>query len=260
MAAIERHSFERDGFKLSYLDSVEGKPLVALHAHWMEGSTFSRLADDLSPIWRVIALDQRGHGFSERSSDYSRSAYIADILGLFNHLDIDKAVVLGNSLGGVNAYQLAARNPQRVAALIVEDIGATINDDTIIALEWKGIYPTRAALEAKIGERLSPALRSSIRETAQGWRLAFDPDDMVISQTGLNGDHWDDWLASRCPALLIRGRQSRVSNAILFEQMAERRPNTKLVIVDGGHVVHFDNPAGFAHVVKEFLDGLADES
>ena len=257
MTPLKRHAFERDGITLSFLDSSKGRPLLALHAHWMEGATFSRLANDLSPDWRVIALDQRGHGFSDHTSDYTRAAYLDDILGLLDHLRIDRVVILGNSLGGANAYQFAARNPERVSALIVEDIGATISDDTSFALAWRGSYPTRDALEAKIGERLSPALAPSIREAADGWRLAFDPGDMVASQTELNGDHWDDWLASRCPALLIRGRESRVSDAALFDEMAVRRPNTQLVTLDGGHVVHFDNPDDFALTVANFLTGLA---
>ena len=206
MKTLERHAFEREGLTLSFLDSTEGRPLLALHAHFMESATFSRLANDLSPNWRVIALDQRGHGFSDHTSDYTRTAYLDDIVGLLDHLEIDCVVILGNSLGGANAYQFAARDPERVLALVVEDIGAVIADDTSFALPWAGVYPTRDALEAKIGERLLPALAASIRETAEGWRLAFDPGDMIASQAELNGDHWDDWLAGRCPALLIRGR------------------------------------------------------
>ena len=253
----ERHAFKSGDLTLSYLDSIKGQPLLALHAHWMEGATFLQLATDLSPDWRVIALDQRGHGYSDHSTVYTRAAYLSDIVALLDHLGLDKVAVLGNSLGGVNAYQFAARYSERVLALIVEDIGAIIDDDTSFALAWQGIYPTRDALVEKIGERLSPALATSIRETALGWKLTFNPEDMVASQKQLNGDHWDDWVASRCPALLIRGRESRVSDAALFQQMAARRPRTQLVTLDGGHVVHFDNPRGFSDAVRDFLSTIS---
>ena len=78
--------------------------------------------------------------------------------------------------------------------------------------------------------------------------LAFDPQDTVASQTGLNGDHWEDWLASSCPALLIGGCDSRVTNAAHVKQMASRRSNTHLVTLKGGHVAHFDNLAAAGQV------------
>jgi esterase len=254
---MNRRSFMRDGLTLSFLDGGDGNPLVALHAHWMEAETFAPLAKVLPPRWRLIALDQRGHGFSDHASSYSRVDYLQDITGLLDHLGLRSVVLLGNSLGGANAYQFAARFPDRVSAMIIEDIGAVINDDISFALPWAGMYETRAALEERIGERLVSVLTPSIRETASGWTLAFDPKDTVKSQKALNGDHWDDWLASSCPALLIGGRDSRVTHAPQLEEMASRRPNTKLVTLAGGHAVHFDNPEGFAKTVGEFLDGLA---
>jgi esterase len=219
----------------------------------MEAATFAPLAEMLPPRWRLIALDQRGHGFSYHAQSYTRADYLDDIAGLLDHLGLNSVVLLGNSLGGVNAYQFAARFPDRVSAIIIEDIGAVINDDTSFALSWAGVYATRAALEERIGERLVPALTPSIRKTAAGWTLAFDPHDTVQSQKALNGDHWDDWLTSSCPALLIGGRDSRVTDAAQLEQMASRRPNTRLVKLSGGHVVHFNNPLGFTKTVGDFL-------
>lgn len=254
---LQRAAFSREGLTLSYLDSGMGRPLVALHAHWMEAATFAPFAGRLPPEWRLVALDQRGHGFSDHASRYSRSDYLDDLLALLDHLKLASAVVLGNSLGGANAYQLAARYPDRVSALIIEDIGAVIDDDTRFALPWAGLYPTRAALEERIGARLVPALKPSIRETARGWRLAFDPRDTVASQSELNGDHWNDWLASTCPALLIGGSDSRVTDAARLKQMAARRANTQLAMLPGGHVVHFDNAEGFASTVCGFLGTLA---
>ena len=56
---MQRHTFQNNGLALSYLDSTGDKPiLIALHAHWMEGSGFIPLAYELASDWRVIALDQ----------------------------------------------------------------------------------------------------------------------------------------------------------------------------------------------------------
>jgi pimeloyl-ACP methyl ester carboxylesterase len=67
---------------------------------------------------------------------------------------------------------------------------------------------------------------------------------------------WKDWLATDCPPLLIRGRESRVTTAEQVEQMATRRANTRVAALDAGHVVHFDDPAGFTDAVESFLRQL----
>jgi pimeloyl-ACP methyl ester carboxylesterase len=256
---LQRHSFEHNGLTFSYLDSgphsaSDSRVLVALHGHLMEATTFAPLAADLAPHWRVIALDQRGHGRSSHAPTYQRSDYIGDLEALFAHLNLPQAVLLGSSLGGVNAFQFAARHPEQVSALIVEDIGAIVTDDISFILHWSGISPTREDLVAKVGERFAPYLADSFRETSDGWTLAFEPHEMVASQNALCGDHWHDFLATTCPALLIRGTQSRVTTAEHLEQMALRRPNTTLLTLEGGHILHMDQPALFNAAVRQFLD------
>jgi pimeloyl-ACP methyl ester carboxylesterase len=223
----------------------------------MEGLTFAPLAAALAPGWRVIALDQRGHGYSDHAPSYTRDDYIGDIDALFECLDLNAAVMLGHSLGGLNAYQFAARYPGRVDALIVEDVGAEVSVDAGFVLDWGGCFATREALAERVGPRFLAAVQDSFRQTPQGWKLAFEPQDMVVSQNLVNGNYWADWLATTCPALLIRGRDSRLTTVSHIEQMAARRPNTRLQVLDGGHVVHLDNPAGFTKAVKGFLHNLA---
>ncbi|MGA2352551.1 MAG: alpha/beta hydrolase [Terracidiphilus sp.] len=254
---MQRFNFQRNGLNLSYLDSgSNGQALIALHSHWMQSQTFAPLAEVLAPEWRVIALDQRGHGESDHALTYSHNDYIDDLLGLTDHLGPGKAVLLGNSLGGVNAYQFAARYPDRARALIIEDIGAVLADDTSFAFAWSGIFKTRGDLGERIGPRFLPYIHDSIRTAPAGWRLAFDLRELAASQEAVNGNHWQDWLATDCPALLLRGQQSRVTTQQHMEEMAATRPHTLLRNLEGGHVLHFDNPAGFASVVSEFLVNL----
>jgi esterase len=254
---MDRREFQHDGLQFSYLDSGgEGKVLIALHAHLMEGATFAPLAGVLTPTWRVIALDQRGHGYSDHAKSYTRDDYLHDLEAFFRYLGINEAVLLGNSLGGVNAYQFAARHPEKVRGLIIEDIGAEVRDDVSFVLAWEGTFATREALAERIGARFVPYFEDSFRSTPEGWRMAFDPGDIVESQKQMCGDHWQDWLASSCPALLLRGQDSRVTTQAAIEQMAARRPDTTQVTLDGGHVLHFDNPSAFNEVVQTFLTGL----
>lgn len=258
---MKRHVFQHNGLTFSYLDSGgDGQILIALHAHWMEGSTFVPLAAALAPEWRVIALDQRGHGYSNHAATYTRDDYLDDLLALFVHLHLKKPVVLlGNSLGGINAYHFAARYPHLVRAIIIEDIGVEIAADSAdmnFVLAWDGIFKTREELEQRVGARFQPYLQDSFRQTKEGWRLAFNPHDMVVSGTCVMGDHWKEWLATDCLALLIRGKESRVTTHAHLEEMSLRRPNTFFSTLEAGHIVHFDNPTDFTKVVSKFLKEL----
>lgn len=251
---MKRQEFKHAGLTFSYLDSGGTAPiLICLPALWMEAVTYMPLAVALAPEWRVIALDQRGHGYSDHAASYSRDDYIGDLLALINHLRLDTVPVLGNSIGGHNALQFAARYPDKVSALIIEESSVVESNNIDFVKEWAGYFSTQKQLEEAIGERLTPYLESSFRHTAQGWKLAFNPDDMVESNSFTNGDFWQDWLASRCPTLLIRGLTSPLSDPALYRQMANRRANTCMVGLKGGHVVHEDNPKGFAAEVKMFL-------
>jgi pimeloyl-ACP methyl ester carboxylesterase len=258
---FQRHTFQHDNLTFSYLDTgpssnASPRVLIALHGHLMEAATFASLAEVLSPDWRVIALDQRGQGHSSHAPSYTRTDYISDIEALFAHTGLQQAILLGSSLGGVNAFQFAARHPVRVRALIIEDIGAIVSDDISFILPWAGVSPTREALITKVGERFAPYLADSFRQSPAGWTLAFEPAEMVASQKCLCGDHWQDFLATTCPTLLFRGAQSRVTNPDHLEQMALRRPNTTLVVLEGGHILHVDQSTLFNATTRRFLNSL----
>ncbi|MFD0375852.1 alpha/beta fold hydrolase [Streptomyces sp. NPDC127112] len=244
------------GRRLSYLDSGgPGQLLLALHGHFAEARTFTPLARQLAPDWRVVALDQRGHGYSDRPPDFSRDGYVEDAAAVLHHLGSGPAVVLGHSLGGVNAYHLAFRRPRLVRALVIEDIGAEVDGDLSFCLTWPHRTPTRAALLEALGGS-APHLTDAVREYGDGWGLAFHPEDMAASQRALNGDHWQAWLGSDCPALLVRGSRSGVLPAGHARAMAAGRPGTRLVELPAGHTVHATDPGGFAAAVRAFLDGL----
>ncbi|GAA3089881.1 alpha/beta fold hydrolase [Streptosporangium carneum] len=246
------------GRRLSYLDfGGPGRPLLALHGHLSEGASFAAVAAELAPEWRVIAPDQRGHGESDRAADYSREGYLADVLALLDHLGLDQVAIAGHSLGGVNAYQLAARHPERVTAFV--------NADAPVVLGLEGPNPlafvlglpyqaaTREALVEALGQA-APYFADTLRENADGtWRLPFHPQDMVDSEDLVHGDHWADWLASACPALLVRGSEGGVIPADQAQAMIDRRPNTRLAELATDHFVYAGDPKGFAEAVREFL-------
>jgi pimeloyl-ACP methyl ester carboxylesterase len=253
-----RASLDLGGRRLSYLDfGGPGRPLLALHGHLDQGAMWSELAAALGPDWRVIAPDQRGHGQSDRAPDYSRDGYISDAAALLAHLDVRQVVALGHSLGGLNAFQLAARHPHLVSALIIEEIPAVITGPS--RLDFLLASPYQAAARAELIEGLGPAgpmFSEWLRELPDGsWRLPFHPQDMVNSEASNWGDHWADWLATDCPALLVVGRDSPVTRD-QAHAMTEKRPNTRLVELNGDHFVHAHDPAAFITAVRVFLSSL----
>ena len=252
---MRRSSFVHDGLTLSYLDAGgPGAVIVALHATWMEAGTYADLAAALAPKWRVVALDQRGHGHSDHPHSYSWDGFIGDIGALLDHLAIAGPVVLlGNSLGATAAFRFAARHPDRVRALVNEEGPAVIKGNLDFMREWNGVFPTREALADRIGERLAWSVEPSFRQTPEGWTLAFSPTALADAQENLRGDFWSDWCSTNCPALVVRGDDSRAVDGDLMKRMAQERENSRLVTLSGGHVAHHDQPEEFAAAVRDFL-------
>lgn len=223
---------------------------------------FNSVVPYLVANFRIIGVDSRGQGKSTFGSNLNYARIQLDIETLLQSLQINDVTIIGFSDGGTIAYRLAIESSIKInkivtiGALIIEDIGAVMSDDMSFVLPWAGIFETREALADRIGPRLVAYLQDSFRHTPAGWRVAFNPQDMLVSQGLLNGDHWQDWLATSCPALRIRGLHSPLTTQSHFDEMAARRPNTYLKTLEGGHVVHFDNPIGFTGAVRAFLQEL----
>lgn len=254
---VERGSFTNDGLRLSYLDSGEtDRPvLLALHGHLNEGRFVDQGALPPGHGYRVIAPDQRGHGESDHANPdggYATDRYVDDALALLNLLEVDQAVVLGHSLGGAVTYCLAARAPERVRAMVVVDIAACIDDSLDLVTAWPRRAPTREALVDAFGF-MGPKQEFVMREYDDGWGVPWHREGMPQSQRELNGDRWDQWLATDLPTLLVHGTDSRQLATAHAEDMARRRPNTELVHLPGGHAMYVDHPEEYAAAVSPFL-------
>lgn len=262
-----RKYFQSGTLTLSYLDYGGDSPhvLLLLHGHMNDARTFSAFAASFQKEWRVIGLDQRGHGWSEHppDTDYSRESYTQDILNLVRHeLGGRPVTIVGHSLGGLNAYQFAARHPEFVKAVIVEDIGVEIQADLTFVEQLPAHSATLDDLRAsllRVGVKAIDYFSESVFEDEQGWGFRSDLKGMKISQQNSNGEWWEDWLSSTCPILLIHGKKSFVLDASQAELMASRRANTRLATFEHcGHGVHIDDPNEYCRVVKAFLDEVQE--
>jgi len=141
-------SFNHDDVEIAFLDEGEGEPIVLVH-----GFASSKNVNWVYPTWvselrkggrRVIALDNRGHGESSKLYDvaaYSIPIMSGDILALMDHLEIDRADVMGYSLGGRMAAWLGVNAPERLRSAILGGIGLAMiegggpGENVAVALE-----------------------------------------------------------------------------------------------------------------------------
>lgn len=237
-----------------------GVPVVALHGHFGSARTFAGLARELGDAVRLIAPDQRGHGHAGSRPTYTTDDYVADAAAFVEARELAPAIVLGHSMGGVVAYALAARRPELVRAVIVEDAPAVVGPGMLDVSGW----PRRAATVRELCELIeaqgvpdaSYFAESAVR-FPDGWGLAFDHDELMTSQREHVADYWADWLAVTVPVLLLHGARSFVVETAHVREMVERRPQTTYrELADAGHWIHDDEIPGVAAAIAAFVAGL----
>lgn len=123
---------DRSGLELFYRDYVSqgvGSAVLCLHGFMRNSRDFEELAPRLAVGRRVIASDLHGRGHSARmtkATDYHFDLLISDMWALLDHLHIERVVVIGTTLGGLMTIEMAGKEPERVAGIVVNDIGAGI--------------------------------------------------------------------------------------------------------------------------------------
>lgn len=255
---MNRKYYHNRNCRLSYLDfGGTGETIIALHGHLGCASMYARLEKEIPDLYRVVALDQRGHGFSDWGNDYTREAYLSDILALYQELKINKAIIIGHSLGGVNAYQFAAKYPELVSDLIIEDIGTVIDNDLSYTLKWPSSFSSLRLFRDFLTEQgiknCLYFMESLIRKNGR-WQLQFDSKGLQKSQQNLNGNWSADWNKIQCNTLLMRGKNSDTLSADQAQLLTRGKDNMALIEFDNcGHTIRNDNFEEFKNTVLDFL-------
>lgn len=264
-----------NGHRLHYLDwGREGQPVMLL-AHGLRGHAHSW--DDVAAAfcgdYHVLALDQRGRGDSDwaKDGDYTTAAYVADLAGFCEALNLDKFILVGHSMGGRNAMAFAGRHPEKVSRLVIVDVGPTLDSrgSQRIADEIKSV-PEEFASFADALEYMNRQNRFASPEVMRrrvqyatkelpngkvGWKY-----DALIREQRRNGtvppaeDLWPALPNITCPSLIVRGAETDLLSSETAERMLATLPNPALVeIARAGHMVFEDNPGDFIAAVRDFL-------
>jgi pimeloyl-ACP methyl ester carboxylesterase len=256
----------RNGERLACRDfGGQGPPVLLLHGLAGHAGEWAETASWLIRRARVYALDQRGHGRSERHpGDLSRAAHVADVVSVVESLGGPRTVLIGQSLGGQTALLTAAQYPELVEGLVVAEATAgeptpEVAAEVRASLEaWPVPFPSRqAALDFFGGEGLvAHAWADGLEEASDGLRPSFDIDVVVSAlEAAETRSYWEEWASIRCPILVVRGEHGTL-RADEAKRMADSL-STRLVEIPGaGHDVHLENAAAWRAAIEGFLETL----
>jgi pimeloyl-ACP methyl ester carboxylesterase len=242
----------------------EGPGVLLLHGLAGTAREWEETAAWLSETHRVIALDQRGQGRSERRpDDVSREAFVDDAIAAIDELALAPAVLVGQSLGGHTAFLVAAARPDLVRGLVVAEASPAEakpgEPDEIRKLlsAWPAFASREAAQEFFGGDTpVGRAWARNLEEADDGLVPAFDTDVMVETIAAAADGRWDEWRRIQAPTLIVRGEHGDLPEKEAAE-MAQALPSAELVTLPGGHDVHLDAPEAWRTAVEGFLARLS---
>jgi len=267
--AVPGSVIDVDGRRVHYVEAGTGSPILLIHG-W-NGSTFDMryTIAELSRQYRVIAPDLLGYGYSARppDGDYSLAGQAAFVISLMDRLGIQRASVLGHSMGGAIAMQLALRHPERIDRLILV-ASATAHEmmrGRTIGLLARPIVPLATLLfvrESMVQRGLRRAVHDPEFVTPEVLEGHYRPlrmkGHMRASMLQLSDRRKDppfDAREIRQPTLIIWGEHDRVVPLARGLELAEQIPNAQLAIIrSAGHLVLEEQPVECARALLPFLE------
>ena len=258
-----RHTVTRDGIELVYWRwPGAGPPTLLLHGIGNYGRYWDFFAQAVAGRLTLVAPDARGHGESARPAEgYAPADFTADALAVLDAIGTRRALVVGHSMGGLHAINLAARHPDRVRALVIVDsspepLPAGAERARRLLSGRSARFADRDDARAYL-ERTSPGYSPAVYEN----RLAFafreengelvwrsDPNalERIMSGRMPTEDRWDALSAIRCPTLVVRGTHSNVLSEETAQDMVRSLADGRLMELDAGHNVPLDRPRELA--------------
>lgn len=257
----------------------QGQPLFILHGLYGSGDNWLTIAKELASYCEVYLVDQRNHGRSFHSEIHDYPSMAGDLKRLMDHLKIEKAAILGHSMGGKTAMRFGAENQDRVTRLIIADISPRTYSDHPSDIRQARFHETilrslssidlqnvtsLGGVDAILKETIPDKqlrqflLKNLDRNRDTGFRWKLNLEVLLKSITNLNAG-MESYVQTgisftQFPTLFIRGEQSdyiREPDLTLIHQLYPLAQVT--TIKNAGHWLHAQQPALFISVVKRFL-------
>lgn len=275
---------EANGLRFHYRewgDTRTRHAVVLLHGYAETSEAWTETAQDLAREFRVIAIDQRGHGQSDRATDrdYTRATQMEDLEAIIESLGLRSVTLIGHSMGGANAICYAAEHPEMTTALVVVETAPEVlrsGIETIRRLLATGasFHSLDEAIESfreffpyATTEQIERRVRASLTVNDDGMYVwDFDPifrdptsrpPDPDPGQRRLS-DLWDCADRVQCPTMIVRGSETDMLTPEAIQRLHRRVSGSRVSLIeDAGHSVPTDQPAALSLNIREFLQSIA---
>jgi pimeloyl-ACP methyl ester carboxylesterase len=250
-----------NGITIHYEDSGNGPAVLLTHGYGAAGAMWEPQRHALNGAgYRLVAWDMRGHAETESPEDpaqYSEALTIADMLGLMDMLEIEKAVVGGLSLGGFMSLAFELAHPERVRALLLCDTGPGYRSDEARA-KWNRMAERSAANFEEKGldaAGRSPEVQAAVKFHKSAAGLAHSARGMLAQVDSRVIDHLPE---IDVPTLVIVGEKDEPYHDASHYMQSKIHGARLEIIPNAGHAANMDQPEAFNRVVLEFLASLPD--
>ena len=277
--------WSNDGLRLHYRDypgdDPARPPVICIPGLTRNARDWDGVAARLSPDWRVICVDLRGRGESAYAKDpmtYVPLTYVQDLEALLRELALDRFILFGTSLGGLLSMLLGAAERQRVAGLLINDVGPALNDAGVARIRsyvgrstsWPTwVHAARDLREAhgasypdwKLEDWLVFAKR--VARLSNSGRIVYDYDLRIAEPFKLpllaGLDMWSAFeTLGDVPALVVRGEHSDILSAETLARMEAVHSDLEALTVPRiGHAPTLDEPA-VQEAIGRLLDRVAE--
>ena len=257
---------DSSGAKVHYLDTGNGKDVVLLlHAFPLHSGMWSRQIAALSPKFRVIAPDYPGLGKSTPRPEPSTMEFLAEqVLEVLGNVRVDRAVVVGLSMGGYLCFELYRRRPGLVRGLALCDTrpgadspeGAAGREAFAKNALEKGLHWVADEMTPKV---LRPAPDAAAVKEVRHLIGQGTPAGVAAAQRGMarRVDSTPTLATITCPTIVVVGAEDTLTPVPESEKMVAAIKGAKLAKIPGaGHLPNIENPAEFDRVLMEFAAGL----
>ena len=255
-----------NGVTLNTLDEGRGDAVIFLHGLGSCGEDWIFQTVHFCAIYRVVAPDLRGHGRSSKpAGPYSIALFASDVAALLAALSIERAHVVGLSLGGLVAQQMALDFPERVRSLALTSAFAHLLSADVrrlAQLAWRGILSLVLPLERSapiVAKSLFPfPHQAALRHTAAARIAANDRAAYRSSIAAIRRfDSRRRLHRITCPTLIVSGDRDRTVPRSLQSRLAQGIPGARWEIVrDSGHATPIDQPDAYNALLESFLSDV----